>query len=77
MTLDDVLSHPPKVLFRDQRAEYFEMGYLRLESLISGDWLERLREARIRLTELSRGLAESNDVFVLDKGHSAELSRAY
>lgn len=75
MTLDEVLSHPPKVLSRDQRAEYFEMGYLRLESLISGEWLERLRDARTRLTELSRGLTESNDMFVLDKGHSAEWPR--
>ena len=75
MTLDDVLSHLPKVLSSEQRAEYFDRGYLRLESLISGDWLERLRDARTRLTELSRGLAESNDMFVLDKGHSAESPR--
>ena len=75
MILDDVLSHPPKVLSSDQRAEYVETGYLRLESLISGDWIERLRDARTRLTELARELTESNDMFVLDKGHSAELPR--
>ena len=75
MTLDEVLSYPPRVLSREQRAIYFETGYLRLESRVSTDWVERLRSASMRLIEISRPLTESNDMFVLDEGHCAQTPR--
>ena len=75
MTLDEVFSYPPRVLSREQRALYFEEGYLCLEGLVAADWIERLRQASARMIELSRPLTESNETFVLDEGHSGEAPR--
>ena len=75
MRLDDVLSYPPRVLTREQRALYFEQGYLHLEDFVSADRIDRLQRASARLIERSRALTESNEMFVLDKGHCAAAPR--
>ena len=75
MRLEEVLSHPPRVLTPEQRAFYFEQGYLHLEDFVSSDRIERLQRASARLVEQSRPLTESNDMFVLDQGHCAEAPR--
>ena len=75
MRLEEVLAHPPRVLTPEQRALYFEQGYLHLEDFVSSDWIERLQSASARLIEQSRPLTESNEMFVLDQGHCAEVPR--
>ena len=75
MTPEEVLSYPPRVLSQAQRGSYFEDGYLRLENLIPPDWVARLQEATARMIELSRTLSGSNEMFVLDEGHTAESPR--
>ena len=75
MRLEEVLACPPQVLTPEQRAFYFEQGYLHLEDFVSSDWIARLRSASMRLVERSRPLTESNEMFVLDKGHCAEAPR--
>ena len=71
----EVLSHPPSVLSIEQRAAYFDQGYLKLENWVSGDWIARLRAASHRIIERSRSVTESNEMFVLDEGHSASSPR--
>ena len=75
MISEEVLSYPPRVLTQGQRESYFEDGYLRLEGLISPDWVARLQEATDNLVELSRGLSDSDDMFVLDARHTAAAPR--
>ena len=75
MRLDAVLAHLPRVLTPEQRAFYFEQGYLHLEEFISSDRIGRLRRASACLVEQSRPLTESNEMFVLDKGHRADAPR--
>ena len=75
MTPEQVLSYPPRVLTQTQRESYFERGYVLLDSIVPDHWLEQLRQATAELAERSRTLTESNDVFDLEDGHSAETPR--
>ena len=34
MTPEQILSHPPKVLSQEQRQDYFDLGYVKVEGLI-------------------------------------------
>ncbi len=34
MTPEQILSHPPKVLSQEQREDYFDLGYVKVEELI-------------------------------------------
>ena len=70
-----MLSHPPRVLTPEQRDFYFEQGYLHLQDFVSPDWIARLQRASARLVEQSRPLTESNEMFVLDRGHCAQAPR--
>ena len=45
MTPEDILALPPNVLTQEQRARYFEDGYVVVENAVSDEWLERLRGA--------------------------------
>lgn len=75
MTPEDILSHEPRVLSQKQREFYFENGYLLVEKIISDEWLERLNAAVSRKVEESRRVKESDSVFDLEAGHSAEEPR--
>jgi ectoine hydroxylase len=75
MTPEDILSHPPRVLTQAQREHFFREGYVLAESMISEDWLVRLREARDELVARSRCLTESDAVFDLEPGHRPEAPR--
>lgn len=75
MILEQVLSHPTRVLSTAQRTAYFDTGYLRLENLLSIDLVDRLRQASNRMIECARPVTESNEMFVLDDGHSTESPR--
>jgi ectoine hydroxylase len=72
MKPDQVLQHRPIVLTEAQRAEYFEKGYLVLPDYVPAAWIARLRMAMAETIELSRSVTQSDGVFVLEEGHSAE-----
>jgi len=71
----DILAVPPKVLTQDQRAFYFETGYLMLPSFVTEEWLARLAAVTDRFIEQSRGLSASDSVFDLESDHSADNPR--
>jgi ectoine hydroxylase-related dioxygenase (phytanoyl-CoA dioxygenase family) len=54
---------------------YREQGYLLVKDVIDTDLLIRLREAAEAMIERSRAVRESDAVFDLDEGHSAETPR--
>lgn len=58
-----------------QKAFYAENGYLKVEGAVTGDLLARLQETTSRLIDASRDVTENNDVYDLDRGHSASEPR--
>jgi len=75
MTPDQVLAIPPKVLTQAQRESYFADGYLLVEGIIPESWLNRLRTVTEDMIEKSRRVVESDAVWDLEEGHSAEEPR--
>ena len=75
MTPEEVLSHPGKILTQRQREDYFENGYLLVESIIPKDALTRLHEVTAEMVERSRRLTRSDNVFDLEPTHTAESPR--
>jgi hypothetical protein len=77
MKPEDVMRHPLNVLTQAQRAAYFRDGYLALPGYVPESWLHRLRAATADLLERSRAVTQSDDVFVLEEGHSATDPRLH
>ena len=75
MTPEDVLVLEPKVLTQAKRESYFENGYLLLEKVLSGEWIERLRRATDEKIEESRAVTEPDAVWDLEDAHTAETPR--
>ena len=75
MHTEDVLYHPSKVLTEAQRHQYFEQGFLVLESFIDSEWVERINDVTNEFLERSRAVTESNDVFDLAPEHTAASPR--
>ena len=73
----EVLRHRATVLTEAQRAEYFEKGYLVLPEYVPPAWVRRLQRAMNETIELSRPLTQSDDVFILEEGHSAAEPRLH
>jgi ectoine hydroxylase-related dioxygenase (phytanoyl-CoA dioxygenase family) len=63
------------MLSLDQKAFYAEHGYLLIEGAISPDKLSRMQEATARLIDASRNVTQSDEVYDLDMGHSADAPR--
>jgi ectoine hydroxylase-related dioxygenase (phytanoyl-CoA dioxygenase family) len=63
------------VLTDGQRSSYAEQGWLSIPRFVDEPWLERLRSVTADFVEQSRTLTESNVIFDLDAGHSAEEPR--
>ncbi|MDA7426173.1 phytanoyl-CoA dioxygenase family protein [Thalassococcus lentus] len=63
------------MLSQDQKQFYDENGYLLVEDAVTADQLNRLRELTYGFIEASRTVTESNEVYDLDAGHSADAPR--
>jgi ectoine hydroxylase len=77
MLPDDILKHAPVRLSTTEREHYFEHGYVSLPSAISRHWVERLQAATAQMMERARAQQRSDDVFVLEEGHSAQAPRLH
>jgi hypothetical protein len=71
MKAEDAMRHPPEVLGEAQRRRYFSNAYLVLPDYVPEPWLDRLRRATAELLGRSREVTRSDDVFVVEEGHSA------
>ncbi|WP_212523348.1 phytanoyl-CoA dioxygenase family protein [Actibacterium sp. MT2.3-13A] len=63
------------MLTQDQRDFYDRNGYLMVENAVTDEQLAELRRITYDYIEKSRAVSESNDVYDLDEGHSAETPR--
>ena len=72
---EQVLSFSTEVLTERQRNYYLENGCVRIERLVSDGWVKRLPAASKQLVNQSRAITVSDDVYVLETGHSAEMPR--
>lgn len=77
MLPETILAHPALVLTEAQRAQYFQQGYVVLQDYVPDAWLVRLRDAMSELVDRSRSLTKSDDIYVLEEGHSAEQPRLH
>ena len=60
------------MLTEEQTDFYEQNGYLMVKDVITKDQLSKLQEITYDFIESSRQVAENDDVFDLDEGHSAE-----
>lgn len=65
----------PLILTAEQRASYFDAGYVGAPGLISADWLERLKAVTAEFVERSRLAAPGDKVFDVEPDHSADNPR--
>ena len=63
------------MLSKEQKTFYNDNGYLMIENAVSSAQLETLRRITYDLVDKSRSVTESNDLYDLDEGHSAEHPR--
>lgn len=63
------------MLTQDQKDFYDDQGYLMVEDVVSPDQLAELRRVTYDFIDRSRDVSESNDVYDLDAGHSADNPR--
>ncbi len=75
MTPEEILSHPAQVLSEEQRRSYFDNGYLLVESIVSEEWVERLLAVTREMVDRSRDLEQSDAIFDLEPGHTADEPR--
>jgi ectoine hydroxylase len=64
-----------RVLREEQVDAYQRDGFLAIEGLVDEAWLARLRDVIAEFVDKSRELRESNRVFDLEAGHSADTPR--
>jgi ectoine hydroxylase-related dioxygenase (phytanoyl-CoA dioxygenase family) len=62
-------------LSQAQREQYQRSGWVAVPGLVGSDWLERLRRVTDEFVDASRELTESNILYDLDDGHSADEPR--
>jgi len=77
MLREDVLKHPTRVLSEAQRARFFADGFLILPDYVPAGWRERLSAALGELMTRSRAITRSDDIWVLEEGHSAATPRLH
>src|SRR2546421_7034158 len=63
------------VLSEAQREHYHRSGWVAVPGLVDSEWLERLRRVTDEFVDASRTLTESNMLYDLDVGHSADDPR--
>ncbi len=63
------------MLSQEQKAFYADNGYLMVENVVTDAQLAELRRITYEFIEASRSVAESDDVYDLDEGHSADTPR--
>jgi ectoine hydroxylase-related dioxygenase (phytanoyl-CoA dioxygenase family) len=66
---------PGIVLDEAQRERYLRDGWLAVPALVEPSRLERLRSVTAEFVDASRALTESNVLYDLDEGHSADEPR--
>ena len=72
MTPEEILAYPERVLTRAQRVQYFEQGYVGVESLVPQDVLAEVQAVTDAFMDASRQETESGNTFDIGPGHGPE-----
>jgi hypothetical protein len=75
MTPEEICREAPRLLPAAARQRYFDEGGIAVPEVVGEDWLARCRDAVARLKDESGRLTQSNAVFDLEPGHSADNPR--
>ncbi len=63
------------MLTNEQKQFYQENGYLMVKDVITPDQLAKLQRITYQLIDASKHISESNEIYDLDDGHSADAPR--
>ena len=63
------------MLTQPQKLFYEQNGYLLVEDILTPDQLSKLQDITYRYIDASRTVSESNDIYDLDAGHSAQTPK--
>jgi len=77
MLPEKVRQYRTHVLSEAQREQYFRDGFLILRDYVPQAWVARLQAALAELIERSRSITRTDEVFVLEEGHSAQSPRLH
>ncbi|CAN5169891.1 hypothetical protein BH10PSE6_BH10PSE6_49670 [soil metagenome] len=77
MKPQDVLKHPATVLTDAQRRAFFDNGFVALPNYVPEHWLVQLRAAMAELLDRSRTKTQTDSIYVLEEGHSADAPRLH
>ena len=72
MTPEEILAYPARVLTQAQREQYFEQGYVGVESLVPQDVLAEVQAVTDAFMDASRQETESGNTFDIGPGHGPE-----
>lgn len=72
MTPEEILAYPARVLTQAQREQYFEQGYVGVESLVPQDVLAEVQAVTDAFMDASRQETESDNTFDIGPGHGPE-----
>ncbi|HEY8215506.1 MAG TPA: phytanoyl-CoA dioxygenase family protein [Acidimicrobiia bacterium] len=76
MSVTEARGSAPAVVLDDaQRDAFANKGWISVPALVDATWLDRLRAVTAEFVEASRELTESNVLYDLDDGHSAQEPR--
>ncbi len=77
MLAEKVRQYPTNVLTEAQRLQYFRDGFLILPDYVPGAWIARQKAALAELMERSRAVTQTDEIFILEDGHSAAMPRLH
>jgi Phytanoyl-CoA dioxygenase (PhyH) len=72
MRPEEILRYPARILSQQQREHYFAHGYVSVEDFVPAEILSELQTTTNAFFEQSRDVEQSNNVFDLGPGHSAD-----
>lgn len=72
MKAEDILKEPARVLTQAQREKYFTDGFCSVQDIVPKDTLEELQRVTAGFQDQSRRVTQSDDVFDIGPGHSAD-----
>lgn len=75
MLIEDVLKYPARTMSEATREQFVEEGCCVVEGVIPPEWVARVKAAMAEMIEASRAVAETDDRFILEQGHSAQTPR--
>lgn len=72
MKKEDILKFKPKIISEEKRLEFFEDGGIKVENVLSAEWLQKCQKAVNNFINESRNLKKSNSIYDIQPNHTKE-----